>query len=137
MNMNQAKTITVAFDGGTPCNNPRNYGNGYGSFAFNDKKPWRVAFGEPMSCNAAEVMTLVVALRIIILVEHNSHNVSLVITGDSRIALGRCKKKNVPSAKTSSAYADACGELAILCQQFRSIKTQWRPRGQSVTQFGH
>ena len=135
--MNEPKTVKIVFDGGTPCNVPsRGYGEGYGSFTLNGQRPWRLQFGEPMSANAAEIRTLICAIRVVLLVESNPHNVILEITGDSQIALGRCHKGRKPP-KGSGPFVRACEELLIVCSQFHKVRTKWHKRERSVELFGH
>lgn len=132
--------VCIEFDGGTPCNIPRlGYGEGYGSFKLGSHgKIFRLKFGRPMSANAAEVWTLVEALR------HVSkcwlpQRTDISISGDSKIALARCyrplsKKKK---KRDSNEFEDACAALTALCAQFHSVTTKWRGRAASVKLFGH
>src|SRR5690349_8326102 len=59
------KTFLVRFDGGNHCNNPSNYGIGYGSVQIDGGPIVRLDHKLPMSNNAAEVATALEAARFI------------------------------------------------------------------------
>lgn len=145
--------IRVEFDGGTPCNIPRlGYGDGYGSYVWKDEaginatqsKIVRVNFARPMSCNVAEVCTLLRAIDSI-MSAYEPSTTKLSIYGDSKIALNRCNKrikdahrKPLPDKfPRSPEFIDRCDELLAKCAKFHSVETCWRGRDASVKLFGH
>lgn len=136
-------TVRIEFDGGTSCNIPRlGYGIGYGSYRINDRPIVRVNLERAMSANAAEVWTLVRAIREIgNLWFLPNHKLRVEIHGDSKIALARCHKLPKPGkfkgVQRSGEFLNACGELRRLCDQFAEVTTHWRGRAASVALFGH
>lgn len=143
----RAPDYVIEFDGGSSCNIPRlGFGVGYGS--------WRVmragdgvivgersreTFGEGYSANAAEVANILSALRWLVGREREIGRVSLIIRGDSQIALGRCRRRIGAGGKisVSALYRSLCVDLAEVCLKVGFIKTEWRGRSHSVALFGH
>lgn len=126
----------IEFDGGTTCNIPSlGYGEGYGSYQINDAPIVRVSFGVGHSCNSAEILTLEAALAD--LAGRGERGMSVLVRGDSKIALKwvHCKKQPKPS--TSPMFRDAIQKLRKVTAQFTSVKTEWRSREHSVRLFGH
>lgn len=133
------QAMTLYFDGGTPCNIPsRGYGIGYGSYQYEGREVVRVNHGRPMSNNAAELWTLVAALR-----DPNVPQAPLHIVGDSQIALkwasvaaGTHKGKGKLNKNASEEMRDSIAALRELLRD-RSVVTEWRARIASVRRFGH
>lgn len=131
------KTVTIEFDGGTPCNIPRlGYGIGYGSFRINGGQVHRCNHERPMSANAAEVFTLVRAVQAVISM-YPRHNVSLIIIGDSRIALRWASAGKKIAKGSSEEFRNAIQSLRLVLRDFPPVETRWQPRLQSVETFGH
>lgn len=138
-------TVTLHFDGGTPCNIPsKGYGIGYGSYCFNGGAVVRVDHGVPCSNNAAEALTLIAALRALA-GKYTPSETRVNIEGDSQIvlnqvkkAIGACpfKRKNKkPSG--SDLFKQAVSDLAEVLAGFGEVSTQWKPREHAVRKFGH
>lgn len=133
------RTVIVQFDGGTSCNIPRlGYGDGYGSYKIDECAIVRLEFGEAMSANAAEVLTLARALEAI----ESPETARVRIIGDSQIALNQAvpiskKRKKMPSASGSNIFRDNCARLRAIVARFAHVETQWRGRAASVALFGH
>jgi ribonuclease HI len=94
-----------------------------------------------MSCNAAEVWTLIEALRLIVS-NWQPEEIELLIRGDSQNALsqverGTGQRKPRNFSKASPEFYNACMELYSLVRRFHSVATEWRPRKHSVKLFGH
>lgn len=130
--------MTIVFDGGTPCNIPRlGFGDGYGSYRIDDREIVRLKFGVPMSNNAAEISTLVEAIK----KARELGATSLFISGDSQIALAwvdRCTGARKPKKKVSGtpAFLESINRLSIALFGI-SAQTHWRSRDHSVRIFGH
>ena len=75
---------TIHFDGGTPNNIPSRggFGIGYGSYLLNGEVV-RVNFAKPMSCNEAEIRTLIAAAEAVKLISDPART-SLRVVGDSK-----------------------------------------------------
>lgn len=144
------KTVVhLEFDGGTPCNIPsKGYGIGYGSYRFDDRPPVRVDHGIPCSNNAAEILTLCVALETLAtpLPGHPSPGSTLVaVYGDSQIALkwlsiatgGVPKRKKPKGPKGSELFIQAIERLQKAVAPFAEVTCHWQPRAKSVATFGH
>lgn len=139
------ETVFLHFDGGTPCNNPEiGFGIGYGSYRFNSNEIVRVNHGIPCSNNAAEVLTVCVAL------EHLSnivepHRTAVHIWADSQIAIkwilvasGSLGGKQAKmSNKASETFKQAVRRLSEACEPFAKITAEWKPREWAVRAFGH
>lgn len=133
--------IILMFDGGTPCNDPRAYGEGYGSFQFHGGPIHRVNHGRPMSNNGAELWTLHAAAAHLAR-EWVPGEVSIKVIGDSQIALKwarvcfeNCKAKL--SKSSSEEMVKAIAALREILPRFASVETEWRARAHSVAVFGH
>ncbi len=126
--------IRIEFDGGTSCNIPRlGFGNGYGSYKINDEPVHRCFFNLPMSANAAELRTLWYAAKALIDRGIDVATSTLLVVGDSQIALGWAgnPKKTTPEFKESVALLREC------LDKFYRVETVWQPRLKSVATFGH
>jgi len=128
--------FTIEFDGGTSSNNPKAYGNGYGSFQINGGEVHRVKFGPGHSCNSAEIRTLIAGLKELYSMTE-AQNVTVMARGDSKIALKWVSCKKPPKESTSEGFRDAIRQLRIVVAQFKRVKTEWRGRAESVRLFGH
>lgn len=134
----------IVFDGGTPCNQPKlGYGIGYGSYSINDGSPVRVNHGKPMSANAAELLTLICAVRRVKELENNPQIIALKIWGDSQIAInwangttpqGRAKKMSKNASVEFQCYVQT---LRDCLKSFAKVTATWHPRVESVKLFGH
>lgn len=142
------QTVILHFDGGTPCNHPKNYGIGYGSYSFNGGSPYRVNHGVPCSNNAAEVLTLCVALEELAkLVQPQATEVK--VWADSQIAIkwlrvaagdpsGGFKRRSAKLSKGSSElFRQSIARLAAAAQPFAKIEAVWKERSHAVAAFGH
>lgn len=138
-------TVTLHFDGGTPCNIPaKGFGIGYGSYCFDGGVPVRVDHGIPCSNNAAEALTLLVALRHLAKL-FNPAETKVAIESDSQIvlnqvtkAIGICtfKSKNKkPSG--SDLFKQTIAELRGVLSLFGEVSVLWKPREHAVRKFGH
>ena len=127
----------IHFDGGTPCNIPSlGYGNGYGSYRIDDGPVVRVDHNRPMSNNAAEIYTLISALKQI------PPGEPLLIIGDSQIALkwvqvATGQRKATKIQNTSPQFQEAVADLTLVLRDFRSVRVMWKGRDHSVSVFGH
>ncbi len=146
--MKERFNITITFDGGTPCNNPRlGYGDGYGSYqlAMPDGRCTlqRVSFMRPMSANAAEIFTLIKAVQEVLSRGYRRELTTLRIVGDSQIALKWAAGKNrfgrpaKISENTSQEFRNAIQSLRDILAGFECVETTWQPRHKSVAIFGH
>ncbi len=130
----QRAATTIWTDGGNRCNDPRNYGIGYGSFRVGDSEIVRVEFGEPMSNNAAEIRTICAALESAPELSH------LLIVSDSQIALKWAKDapraRILPSPKFSIGMLLAIERIRRVAVG-RTIKIKWAPRAEIFAIFGH
>lgn len=137
------KTVTIEFDGGTPCNIPRlGYGIGYGSFRLDGGEVHRISHGRPMSANAAEIMTLIEAVRKCV-EQHGRGGVTLRIIGDSQIAL-KWARGATPSGQPaklskggSDEFRNAIQTLRDILKGFEGVIAEWKSRENSVAIFGH
>lgn len=147
----QRKVIRIDFDGGTPCNIPPNYGTGYGSYGFSEYdgsswrtfEPTRVNHGQPMSNNAAEIWTLVVALRDAIdQLEPVLAKTDLTVRGDSAIVIRKveliwAKQKVVWGKESHPLFISGIAELQKLIPRFSFVTAKWHGRENNVQMFGH
>lgn len=91
-----------------------------------------------MSANAAEIFTLVYAIR----AAKQNGATALLIVGDSQVAL---KWANVAAGnrratkikKTSPEFREAIENLTECMTGMGCVKTQWQPRLKSVETFRH
>lgn len=136
--------IRIEFDGGTPCNVPaQGYGIGYGSYCISYKGRTifrkRVSHGEPMSANAAELMTLYCALQECVQMGIDKPTHKLHIIGDSQIALKWAStscKGNVAKG-SSEVFRKAINLVRGEILGYLEVRCEWRARCHSVKQFGH
>ncbi len=136
---NTSFDFTIEFDGGTSCNIPsKGFGEGYGSFQINDGEIKRVTFGKGHSCNSAEIRTMVAALEELASMCNPAQS-SILIRGDSQIALKWVTCGKQPKASHSEGFRDAIERLRRVIQlnRWRSVSTEWRGRAHSVKLFGH
>jgi ribonuclease HI len=138
------KIYKIEFDGGTPCNVPRlGYGIGYGSYRINEGHVVRCDHKVPMSANAAEIFTLIEAVRYIGILEPNRALVELNIWGDSQIAIkwaNGCTPSGKPaklSKGTSDLFRNAVQTLRDCLRGYGSVHAHWHSRINSVSTFGH
>lgn len=137
-----AKRVKITFDGGNGGNNPRlGYGDGYGSFQISGQGIQKVNFYEPMSNNAAEILTLIRALKEVKL-KYGTQNVYVSIRGDSQLALGWAKKafmrKPMKFGKNvSQRYKESVEELYSVIAPFTDVQCEWIGRKRVFSLFGH
>lgn len=151
-NREMKHTIRIQFDGGTPCNVPRlGYGIGYGSYQIDDQPIVRLDHKRPMSANAAEIFTLVIAIQDVInqcsreqgKSRRLINQIRLEIEGDSKIALKWARgvtDKGAPSKLAkggSQEFLNAVQSLRAVLKGFGEVCTTWRGRAASVALFGH
>src|SRR5205823_9986877 len=124
-----SETVRIEFDGGSTCNIPRlGYGQGYGSYRIGAGKVQRVNFGECMSANCAEILTLLAAIT-----EAKTQGAKrFLVVGDSMIALkwanvATGKRKATKITKTSPGFQQAIVSLYQVADGIQ-IDTQWQPR---------
>lgn len=134
--------VIIEFDGGTPSNNPKTgYGIGYGSYRIRGSKGVhfvkRISHGSPMSANAAEVRTLVSALRAVVRIYGNPANLSVHVIGDSKIALGYIRPNPKTGKGVTRELSEAVQMLAEALAGFSKYTTEWKARANSVALFGH
>lgn len=141
------QTVILHFDGGTPCNNPANFGIGYGSYSYNGGKPERVSHGIPCSNNAAEILTLCVALeKLCDVVKPEETHVH--VWADSQIAIkwtlvaagnpsGGYKKVAKISKGSSPMFQSSIVRLTKAVERYSSVTAEWKPRIHAVRAFGH
>lgn len=141
--------ITLTFDGGAGPTNP---GKGYGSFLAQGTGPdgsvfevrgSRIQFGEPLTSNQAEWMSLINGLKHALVALRGEHygakfpkpeSCRLIIRGDSKLVIQQVKKRwkcKVAHLKELQAKAD------WLLTQFGAFEAHWHPREKSVELFGH
>ncbi len=136
--MNRERAI-IEFDGGTSCNVPsKGYGNGYGSFRINRGNIQRVEFSDPMSCNAAEIATMAIAISF----AKAQGFKQFLIKSDSQIALKWANvmggnRNGTKLRNVSDSMRDALTKLRQIVDYTDEIETQWQPRLTSVATFGH
>lgn len=95
-----------------------------------------------MSANAAEMFTLVYAIKALLDRGVAAEETELFLIGDSQIVLNRALKivdheKIKTPAKNSSEFAEANTELKRVIDGFKSVGVKWQPRLESVATFGH
>ena len=126
---------TIAFDGGS-LGNP---GQGYGSYeiasAGGRVSGQRLQFGDNLTNNQAEFMTLIAALKDLLhRLGPEAGSVSLAVRGDSQLVIrglnGDWKIKHV---NLQPLYQEG----RALLGRFRVVDLGWQPRQESVRTFGH
>lgn len=129
---------TIEFDGGSSCNIPsRGYGEGYGSYQINDRDIVRVSFGLGHSSNSAEIRTLVRALEDLLDTDPVAPFKTVLIRGDSQIALKWVLHRGPIKGTPSPQFVEAVGMLQRTADKFTLLRTEWRGREHSVALFGH
>jgi ribonuclease HI len=127
--------FTIAFDGGS-LGNP---GKGYGSYEIANSSGrvagQRIQFGDNLTNNQAEFMTLIAALKDLLhRIGSEAGSVSLAVRGDSQLVIrglnGDWKIKH-PNLQPLHQEGRA------LLGRFRSVDLAWQPRLESVRTFGH
>lgn len=137
--------ITLTFDGGA-APNP---GKGYGSYLVEGDAGFklegsRVQFGEPLTSNQAEWLSLISALkRTLVALKGDHYGTSLdttpfgcrlLICSDSRLVLWQLTRRY----KCKVAHLLELRQKADdLLAEFGGWQTQWHPREKSVALFGH
>jgi ribonuclease HI len=136
--------FVIEFDGGTSCNLPaQGFGKGYGSFQIRSnllQKTYpiqKVEFGYGHSCNSAEIRTLVAALRDLADKCTDTKTTTILVRGDSRIALKWVWSRKTPTEKSTPLFKEAILLLQQEAAKFKHVKTEWRSREHSVKLFGH
>jgi ribonuclease HI len=137
-----APLCAIYFDDGTSNNNPGKggFGIGYGSYLLNDEVV-RVNFARPMSCNEAEIRTLIAAAEAAKLIRDPART-KLCVYGDSRIALKWAQKAATqvfyrPSLGWTPGFSAAVADLYLSLKPFAEVIIHWHPREISVQIFGH
>jgi hypothetical protein len=93
-----------------------------------------------MSANAAEIFTLIEAIKFVI--SQFGKNLDLLIVGDSMIAL-KWAKGMTPKGKPCKALKSGSEEFRNAVSEIReltrglNIETQWWARKHAVAAFGH
>lgn len=128
--------LRLEADGGTSCNVPGRFGEGYGSFQIDDGEVQRVKFGKGHSNNSAEIRIIVSGLQAISR-QAEASQIQVLVRSDSKIALKWVTCRDTPKAKTSEGFREAIDLLRAEVAKFGRIKTQWRGREHSVKLFGH
>jgi len=127
--------FTIAFDGGS-LGNP---GKGYGSYeianAVGRVAGQRLQFGDNLTNNQAEFMTLIAALKDLLhRIGPEASSASLAVRGDSQLVIrglnGDWKIKH-PNLQPLHM------EGRELLGRFRTVDLAWQPRLESVRTFGH
>lgn len=132
--------IIIEFDGGTSCNIPRQgFGYGYGSYQIQGQQIVRVKFGLGHSCNSAEIRTATAALLDLVSQYDYPSTISVLLRGDSKIALKWANPKytSQPKQESTNNFIIAIKDIRQVAIKFKSIRTQWRSRDVSVKIFGH
>jgi ribonuclease HI len=129
------QTVRIYFDGGASPNP----GKGYGSYSVDggvsgfNHSSIRQQFGEPLTNNQAEYLSLIAALKWL---RHHAHpfDTRLLIFTDSKLLQGqlvrnwRCK---VPHLR------ELVSEAKQLLSPYRSYMVHWNSRTANVKRFGH
>lgn len=129
-------TFEIVFDGGS-LGNP---GKGYGSFDItrNGKlfdRQIEVQFGDAMTNNQAEYLSLIGALKSIL--QHpdvDANNSSIIIRGDSKLVINQINGEwKVKHINMQPLWAEARGLLT----EVKAWKAVWHDRSNSVKKLGH
>jgi ribonuclease HI len=130
-----ATDFTIAFDGGS-LGNP---GLGYGSYeiasAAGRVAGQRLEFGDDLTNNQAEFMTLIAALQDLLQrVGPEAGTASLAVRGDSQLVIRGLKGEwKIKHPNLQPLYQEG----RALLGRFRSVDLAWQPRLESVRTFGH
>ncbi len=128
-------SFQIVFDGGA-LGNP---GKGYGSYEITSDGTVlchrREEYGDKITNNQAEYMTLIHALRW--LAEHlgdQKGTAKVLVNGDSKLVLFQLLKKwKLKNEGLRPLYTEASG----LMRQFFKVDLVWHPRAKSVARLGH
>jgi len=126
---------TIAFDGGS-LGNP---GLGYGSYEIANASGrvagQRLNFGDNLTNNQAEFMTLIAALKDLLhRLGPEAATASLAVRGDSQLVIrGLNGDWKIKHANLLPLHQEG----RSLLRQFRSVDLAWQPRLESVRTFGH
>lgn len=127
------KYTKIWTDGGTSSNVPP-FGIGYGSFRIGKKgKIFSISFNAQMSCNAAEIYTMVHALA-------KCKDQNILLFSDSKIALKWLNDAPNRKLEVKENISDEMKKSISLLRENalgRKIKGKWRPRAQIYKIFGH
>jgi len=124
----------IVFDGGS-LGNP---GRGYGTYRLRQAdEPWsapvRLEYGNRVTNNEAEYMTLLAALEALAGAADPA-GVSLEVLGDSQLVLKQLAGEwKVRADNLRSLHARG----RALLRRFGRVKLSWHPRAKSVTLLGH
>lgn len=129
------RTFEIVFDGGA-LGNP---GRGYGSYEITSEgrvlRHRREEFGDMVTNNQAEYMTLIHALQW--LADHLGNERSMakvLVNGDSKLVLFQLLRKwKVKNEGLRPLHAEA----TCLVRQFFTVELVWHPRAKSVERLGH
>jgi ribonuclease HI len=126
---------TIAFDGGS-LGNP---GQGYGSYEIANASGrvggQRLQFGDNLTNNQAEFMTLNAALKDLLhRLGPEAGSATLAVRGDSQLVIRGLKGDwKIKHANLQPLYQEGRALLA----RFRTVDLAWQPRLESVRTFGH
>ena len=128
------QVVRLWFDGGTGPTNP---GNGYGSYEIQSEHlnhvVSRAGFGNPITSNQAEYMTLLLALNWL---GHNAEKAQtqLLIFSDSKLVV----------MQVSGSWKVKCfhirelrDEVRALLACFQKWEIHWQSRVENIKRFGH
>ncbi len=136
--MKSSPDCRIEFDGGSTCNVPRlGYGEGYGSYQIDDREIVRVSFGIGHSSNSAEIRTITKALEDLYDSDSKAAFKTVLIRGDSKIALKWVNHRGPIKGTPSPQFVEAISLLRAIAIRFTNLKTEWRSRDVSVEIFGH
>jgi probable phosphoglycerate mutase len=129
---------TIIFDGGSKGNPGRGYGSYELSSRAGQSKQKRLEYGDQVTNNEAEYLTLIAALEDLAAMierhERNPADYTVRVRGDSQLViqqlLGRWKV-NHPNMKPLHARARA------LIARFGRVDLAWHARANSVRTLGH
>jgi ribonuclease HI len=129
-------TFEIVFDGGS-LGNP---GKGYGSFDITRNgeefdRQIEVQFGDAMTNNQAEYLSLIGALKSIINnPKVDAANATIIIRGDSQLVIKQLKGEwKVKHINMQPLWAEARGLLT----EVKDWKAIWHDRSNSVRKLGH
>jgi ribonuclease HI len=126
---------TIAFDGGS-LGNP---GKGYGSYEIANVggrvAGQRLQFGDNLTNNQAEFMTLIAALEDLLhRAGPEASQLSLAVRGDSQLVIrGLNGDWKIKHPNLQPLYQEG----RALLRRFRTVDLAWQPRLESVRTFGH
>jgi ribonuclease HI len=131
--MDMSERTEIWTDGGTKSNIPP-FGIGYGSFRIGENgKNVSINFNIQMSCNAAEIFTMVHALN-------RCESNFITVYSDSRNALRWLKDSPFGNLEVKDSYSSGMKDSIVELRKAakgKNIKAKWRPRAQIFKIFGH